>query len=81
MYSPGDRDGAIRQAGPPREVFERPASAFIARFIGGHNVIPSSRGKLAVRADKTRLSRQPMPASDAATKACGEGKVCRGNST
>jgi putative spermidine/putrescine transport system ATP-binding protein len=28
-------DGVIRQAGPPRDVFERPASAFIARFIGG----------------------------------------------
>src|SRR5580765_7979048 len=25
-------NGEIRQAGPPREVFERPASAFIARF-------------------------------------------------
>ena len=35
-------DGHIRQAGPPREVFERPASAFVARFIGGHNVLPGT---------------------------------------
>ena len=48
-------DGEIRQAGPPREVFERPASAFIARFIGGHNVLPSERGLIAVRADRCRL--------------------------
>jgi putative spermidine/putrescine transport system ATP-binding protein len=52
-------DGAIRQAGPPREVFERPASAFIARFIGGHNVLPSDRGLIAVRADRCRLGGAP----------------------
>jgi putative spermidine/putrescine transport system ATP-binding protein len=52
-------DGHIRQAGPPREVFERPASTFIARFIGGHNVLPAAvaraRGDaafVAIRADR-----------------------------
>ena len=49
-------DGEIRQAGPPRDVFERPASAFIARFIGGHNVLTDRRGQIAVRADRCRLS-------------------------
>ena len=48
-------DGRIRQAGPPREVFERPASAFIARFIGGHNVLRGEVGPIAVRADRCRL--------------------------
>jgi putative spermidine/putrescine transport system ATP-binding protein len=48
-------EGEIRQVGPPREVFERPASAFIARFIGGHNVLPSDCGMIAVRADRCRL--------------------------
>src|ERR1700680_1630822 len=28
-------EGHIRQSGTPREIFEKPASAFIARFIGG----------------------------------------------
>jgi len=37
--------GHIRQSGTPREVFERPASEFIARFIGGHNVLPWKNGK------------------------------------
>jgi putative spermidine/putrescine transport system ATP-binding protein len=32
-------DGRIEQAASPRDVFERPASAFVARFMGDHNVI------------------------------------------
>ena len=52
-------DGHIRQAGPPREVFERPISPFIARFIGNHNVISVPEGMIAVRADKCRLGVQP----------------------
>jgi putative spermidine/putrescine transport system ATP-binding protein len=48
-------EGHIRQSGTPREVFERPASEFIARFIGGHNVLPSKDGRIAVRADRCVL--------------------------
>jgi putative spermidine/putrescine transport system ATP-binding protein len=47
--------GHIRQSGAPREVFERPVSAFIARFIGGHNVLPAPQGAIAIRADRCRL--------------------------
>jgi putative spermidine/putrescine transport system ATP-binding protein len=47
--------GHIRQSGTPREIFENPASAFIARFIGGHNVVPTPRGVVAVRADHCRI--------------------------
>ncbi|QGZ35642.1 ABC transporter ATP-binding protein [Stappia indica] len=36
--------GRIEQAAAPREVFERPATAFVARFMGDHNVIS---GRLA----------------------------------
>jgi putative spermidine/putrescine transport system ATP-binding protein len=32
-------DGRIEQAASPRDVFERPATAFVARFMGDHNVI------------------------------------------
>ena len=31
--------GRIEQAGTPFEVFRAPATAFVARFIGGHNVL------------------------------------------
>ncbi|EFH12828.1 ABC transporter ATP-binding protein [Pseudoroseomonas cervicalis] len=51
--------GRIAQAGPPREIFERPASAFVARFIGGHNVIALPQGRFAVRTDRTRLAAAP----------------------
>ncbi len=37
-------DGRIEQAASPREVFERPASAFVARFMGDHNVITGTVG-------------------------------------
>ncbi|MCC2613002.1 ABC transporter ATP-binding protein [Neorhizobium petrolearium] len=32
-------DGRIEQAAHPRAVFERPATAFVAKFMGDHNVI------------------------------------------
>ncbi|MCJ2040721.1 ABC transporter ATP-binding protein [Methylobacterium sp. WL30] len=58
--------GKIEQAGDPRTVFERPASAFVARFIGGHNVIALPEGKVAVRADRMRLGAE---AGDGAVQA------------
>src|SRR5258707_296669 len=48
-------EGRIRQAGTPREIFERPASAFIARFIGGHNVLVTPHGLAAIRAHRCRI--------------------------
>ena len=47
--------GRIMQAGPAREVFENPASAFVARFIGGQNVLTRDGKSIAVRADKCRI--------------------------
>lgn len=49
------QDGHIRQSAHPREVFERPASEFVARFIGSHNILRSDRGPIAVRADRCRF--------------------------
>jgi putative spermidine/putrescine transport system ATP-binding protein len=56
--------GRIRQSGTPREVFERPASEFIARFIGGHNVLPWKNGRIAVRADRCTLGAVDDPLDD-----------------
>ena len=53
--------GRIEQAASPREIFERPASAFVARFIGGHNVLPAGGQLVAVRADQCRLMRGNGP--------------------
>ncbi len=49
--------GRIEQAGSPSEVFERPATEFVARFLGGHNVLPTPAGAIAVRADRLQLLR------------------------
>jgi putative spermidine/putrescine transport system ATP-binding protein len=49
--------GKIEQAGSAREVFETPATEFVARFLGGHNVIRTPVGLIAVRADRTKLAR------------------------
>ena len=50
------QDGHIRQSGSPRDVFGNPTSSFVARFIGGHNVLPGAAGLVAVRADRCRLA-------------------------
>ena len=57
--------GHIEQAGTPREVFNAPRTAFVAQFMGGHNVIATDNGTIAVRADRLRLrpsGQQRLPA-------------------
>lgn len=44
--------GRVQQAAKPQLVFEQPSSAFVARFIGGHNILPQGNGLVAVRADR-----------------------------
>ena len=60
--------GVIEQAGPPREVYYRPANEFVARFIGGHNVIDTPAGKVGVRTDHVQvLPAERPPQGDAAS--------------
>ena len=59
------KDGRIEQAGTPKELFNSPDTAFVARFMGGHNVISTETGPIAVRADRLVLSR-PGPGVNAA---------------
>lgn len=49
-------DGRIEQAGPPREIFNRPKTKFVARFIGGHNVIEGDGKAFAIRADRVQVA-------------------------
>jgi putative spermidine/putrescine transport system ATP-binding protein len=49
--------GRIEQAGPAREVFNAPRTEFIARFMGGHNVVRRDGARYAVRSDRTRIGR------------------------
>ena len=48
--------GRIEQIGSPREVFDRPVSEFVARFMGGHNILDTPAGRFAVRSDKIRIA-------------------------
>ncbi len=50
-------NAVIEQVGPAREVFNRPNTEFVARFLGGHNVLTLGGGKKALRADRTHLAR------------------------
>ena len=50
--------GRIEQAGSPQEVFNAPKTEFVARFIGGHNVLKGDGGTIAVRADRIAVTRQ-----------------------
>ncbi|GAP35127.1 ABC transporter ATP-binding protein [Piscinibacter sakaiensis] len=70
--------GVIEQDCDPHTLFNAPRSEFVAKFIGGHNVIPSSRGKIAVRADRTRLSRDALPAGDTVLPATVRGVEYQG---
>jgi multiple sugar transport system ATP-binding protein len=57
--------GRIRQVGTPREVFRRPASVFVANFIGSTpmNLIPAVVSEGRIRAGDVEL---PVPAEYAA---------------
>ena len=48
--------GQIEQAGPARAVFDTPQTAFVARFIGGHNVVAYDGRQIALRADEMKLT-------------------------
>jgi putative spermidine/putrescine transport system ATP-binding protein len=53
-------NGRIEQKGSPQEVFNQPATEFVARFMGGHNVVPMGSRKISVRTDRVKL--MPAPA-------------------
>ena len=57
-------DGKIEQAGSPIDVFNKPATEFIARFMGGHNVISSDGTLQAIRADKISITKKEKTAKD-----------------
>ncbi len=76
--------GRIEQTGAPREVYEAPATTFVARFIGGHNVLapaaiaraglpaPGAGQALSVRADAISVARPgELTAADDAVRAEG----------
>ena len=49
-------DGVVEQTGSPMEIFNNPRNAFVANFIGGHNVIAIGPKTYAVREDRIRIT-------------------------
>jgi thiamine transport system ATP-binding protein len=47
--------GRVLQVGTPTEVWARPASAFVARFLGFANVLDTEDGAVLVRPEAVRL--------------------------
>ncbi len=50
-------NGKIEQEGPATEVFNKPKTQFVAGFMGGHNVVSSAGGQLAIRSDKINIDK------------------------
>ncbi len=48
-------EGRIEQIGPPAEVYERPATEFVAGFIGVSNVLERNGKRFTVRPEKIRM--------------------------
>jgi putative spermidine/putrescine transport system ATP-binding protein len=55
------RDGRIEQIGHPVDVYEQPATEFVAGFVGTSNVIMTSEGRAVLRPEKVEISTGPVP--------------------
>ncbi|TAM98245.1 MAG: ABC transporter ATP-binding protein [Rhizobiaceae bacterium] len=49
-------NGRIEQVGSPREIYDRPASEFVARFVGTSSIIERDGRRLVLRPEKVRLA-------------------------
>ncbi len=49
--------GRIEQLGPPQEIYDAPATPFVAQFIGETNFIETGGRTVAIRPERVRLAR------------------------
>jgi len=71
--------GRIEQVGTPAEVYERPATAFVAGFVGTSNLLAGDvaerivgrAGTFTIRPEKIRLAEPTDPVADDETSATG----------
>jgi putative spermidine/putrescine transport system ATP-binding protein len=47
--------GKVEQVGPPRTIYEHPATEFVAGFVGTANLLPDGDGLVTVRPERIRL--------------------------
>ena len=65
-------NAVIEQAGPARQVFNAPRTEFVARFMGGHNVLTLDGARHAIRADAVRIGATGLSATVQATEYQGD---------
>ena len=63
--------GRIEQQGAPHTIYNRPMSEFVARFMGGHNIIDTPAGRVGVRTDKIQVASADLAQADAACSLWG----------
>ncbi len=62
-------EGRIEQVGPPVEIYERPASEFVAGFVGTSSILLRGGKKLVLRPEKLHLAPTVEPFSGAGWQA------------
>jgi putative spermidine/putrescine transport system ATP-binding protein len=60
--------GHIEQTGTPFQVFNQPRTEFVARFLGGHNVLGANGRLFTVRADRLRIAPQGVTPGTSASE-------------
>jgi putative spermidine/putrescine transport system ATP-binding protein len=55
-------DGRIEQVGAPAEVYDRPASEFVAGFVGSSNIVDRGGRRLCIRPERIALGNGGDPA-------------------
>jgi putative spermidine/putrescine transport system ATP-binding protein len=68
--------GVIEQSGTAQAVFNRPRTAFVARFLGGHNVVAAEGRHWTVRADHLRITPGAVTVAAASGGAVGASLAC-----
>lgn len=51
------RNGLFEQLGTPNEIYDRPKTAYVARFVGSANILTLGGKCLAVRSEALELNR------------------------
>jgi putative spermidine/putrescine transport system ATP-binding protein len=56
-------EGRIEQVGAPAEVYDRPASEFVAGFVGTSNIVDDGGRRLCIRPERISLGNGGRPAT------------------
>jgi putative spermidine/putrescine transport system ATP-binding protein len=56
-------EGRIEQVGTPNEIYERPATEFVAGFVGTSNILERNGRRVSVRPERITFNGQGEPAT------------------